>query len=80
MSIEYYLICKKHKELVWCCSDGFSGPVLQCDRTLAAFVITHRNCSISIIDEYEKEEMEETGKYRCCHDENWQDILSYEND
>ena len=53
MSVEFYLVCHKHKERLWVCSDGLSGPLTQLsdNRTLAAFIITHRNCELSVIDE-----------------------------
>ena len=74
MSVEYYLVCHKHKEKVWACSDGFSGPLLQCDRSLAAFVITHRNCNIAIIDEHN----EECDNYTEWHNGDWNELLNYE--
>jgi len=51
MSVDYTLVCHDHHEKVSICSDGLSGPMLQCDRSLAAFVITHRKCSLSVADE-----------------------------
>lgn len=51
MSVDYKLVCHKHKESVSICSDGFSGPLLQCDRSLAYFCITHRMCDLMIAEE-----------------------------
>ena len=51
MSVDYELVCHRHKEKVSICSDGFSGPLLQCDKSLSKFCITHRNCDIRIISE-----------------------------
>jgi len=51
MSVDYALVCGDHKEKARICSDGVSGPLLQCDRSLAAFVITHRKCSLLVFDE-----------------------------
>jgi len=51
MSTDYSLYCKAHNESVSVCSDGLSGPMLQCDKSLAMFVITHRNCELTVFDE-----------------------------
>ena len=42
MSVDYDLVCHECKERVALCSDGFSGPLTQCNRSMAAFAITHR--------------------------------------
>lgn len=76
MSVKYYLVCHKHKEKIWTCSDGFSGPRNQLtgNRTLAAFIITHRECDIRIIDEYN----EECEEYKEWSELEWEEMLNYE--
>jgi len=73
MSVEYYLICHKHKEIVHVCSDGLSGPQLQCDKSLAAFSIQHNKCQINIIDEND----ESCDTYKEWHKNNWKELLTY---
>jgi len=51
MSVDYCLYCKKHNESVSVCSDGLSGPLLQCDKSLAMFVITHSLCELTVFDD-----------------------------
>lgn len=53
MSVDYELVCHKHRERVSLCTDGMSGPMLHCDKSLAAFSITHRGCCLSVIDEHD---------------------------
>ena len=53
MSTDYELVCNKHKEKVDICSDGMSGPQMGCDRSLAAFSITHSRCSLNITCEHD---------------------------
>lgn len=85
MSTEFYVVCEKHKHISWACSDGFSGPMLQCGWYMAGFLISHRNCSLSVIDEHEldnildnsgAEEIEEI--YLEWNKENWKQIMTYE--
>ena len=80
MSTDYDIICKEHKELVSCCSDGFSGPLLQCDKSLAAFSITHRDCALNIIDEHMSGALRDAGqfKYLEWHKGNWESLLCYD--
>ena len=52
MSIEYYLKCDTHKEYCHCSSNGLSGPLNQVDRSFPHFIITHRGCELSVIDEH----------------------------
>jgi len=77
MSTEYYLACDQHRELVWACSDGLSGPLLQCDRTFAAFVVTHMKCALNVVSEHEVD-APPFDDYRQCHDETWEAILDYD--
>ena len=77
MSVEYYIVCNKHKEYVHVCSDGGRGPLLQCDRSLAAFLITHRHCDLNVINEDEEEELE---SYKEWDLENWRESLRYDLD
>jgi hypothetical protein len=76
VSVEYYLLCEKHKQYVHACSDGFSGPLLQCDKSLAYFVITHRGCAITIINEHVEEDLVE---YIRVTNQNKDSLFSYEN-
>jgi hypothetical protein len=74
MSVEYYIFCETHNQSVSICSDGLSGPLLQCDRSLAAFVITHRNCKLTILDEH-NEEHEDRLEWDKT---NWKQLINYE--
>jgi len=74
MSVDYDIACHVHKERVSICSDGMSGPLLQCDRSLAAFIVTHRNCILGIIDEHD----ESCGDYKEWGKRNWEKFLKYE--
>jgi len=74
MSVEYYLACHDHKDKVWTCSDGISGPMNQCDWSLAGFVVTHRNCQLSVIDEHN----EDCDDYTKWDEEDWQSLLTYD--
>ena len=74
MSVEYDLFCKKHNERVWTCSDGFSGPLLQCDRSLAAFVITHRHCELTVLDEHNDDHLDA----KEWDLSNYMDLFNYE--
>ena len=74
MSVEYYIFCEKHNQHVWTCSDGLSGPLLQCDRSLAAFIITHRNCKLSVFDEHDETH---EGSFEWSK-VNWKYMLNYE--
>lgn len=78
MSVEYYLACHAHKEMVHVCSDGFSGPQLQCDRSLAAFVITHRSCNVSIEDEHHVIDDPKYETYKEWRGETWKALLNYD--
>jgi hypothetical protein len=51
VSVDYKLVCHEHEESVDICTDGFGGPKLFCDKTLAYFCITHRNCSLMVAEE-----------------------------
>ncbi len=77
MSVEYFLVCHKHESSVWTCSDGFSGPQLQCDRSFAAFVITHQGCDIKIVDENHFIDDPKYEKYTEWNKENWPKLLRY---
>jgi len=74
MSVDYDLVCHNHKEKVDLCSDGFSGPLTQCDRSMAAFSITHRHCNLNIIDEHN----ENFDDYIEWNKGNWEDKLIYD--
>jgi len=74
MSVDYDLVCHECKERVALCSDGFSGPLTQCDRSMAAFAITHRQCSLDIIDE----NCDDFDDYKDWDITNWKELLSYE--
>ena len=76
MSVEYYLVCHKHKDKFWTCSDGMSGPVNQLDssKKLASFLITHRNCDLNIIDEHD----ESCDDYRDADEMKWDDLIRYD--
>ena len=74
MSVDYDLACHKHKELVALCSDGYSGPMTQCDWSLAGFSITHRKCDLNIIDEHN----EDCDDYKRWYNANWKELLSYD--
>ena len=74
MSVDYDLACHKCKERVSICSDGFSGPLMQSDKSLAAFTIHHRNCALSVISE----SVEDFDDYRWWDLANWKDTFSYE--
>lgn len=76
MSVDYSLVCHKHKEQVDVCSDGLSGPLLQCDRSLAAFCITHRNCELNIVAEYE----DAFEQYKTWNKATWKILLDYEKE
>ena len=75
MSVEYELVCHRHKERFWVCSDGVSGPVNQLDnnKKLAAFIITHRKCDLHVIDEFN----EVCDDYRQADDVEWDKLLVY---
>ena len=74
MSVDYDICCHAHKERVSICSDGVSGPLLQCDRSLAAFIITHRACDLCVIDEHN----ESHDDYKEWGLRNWEELLRYE--
>jgi hypothetical protein len=74
MSVDYFLVCHKHKEKVYTCSDGLSGPLLQCDRSLASFCITHRDCNLRIVDE----DVDRVCKYEEWDGTNWKSLLTYD--
>ena len=74
MSVDYDLVCRKHKEKVGLCSDGLSGPITQCDRSMAAFSITHRGCELSIVTEQD-DSVDKFDDWLLC---NWEDKLNYE--
>lgn len=78
MSVDYDLVCHRHKEKMLVCSDGFSGPLTQLTgtRTLAAFIITHRNCDLSVIDEH----IEDYDDYTDWDEIDWQDLITYDYD
>ena len=72
MSTEYYLVCHKHKAKFWTCSDGFSGPVnqLNSSKTLAAFIVAHKDCGLNVIDEHD----EMCDDYIDSDELDWRDI------
>ena len=74
MSVEYYLVCKKHSERTWVCSDGMSGPLPQNERASSAFIITHRNCDLAVIDEND----EGHDNYVEWENSNWSSRLRYD--
>ena len=53
MSVDYTLVCERHRVAVDICTDGLSGPMLNCDKRLATFCVTHRNCDLRISDEHD---------------------------
>ena len=75
MSVEYYLVCHKHKSKFWTCSDGFSGPVNQLDssKKLASFIITHKCCDLNVIDENN----DDCDDYESADELDWKDIVKY---
>ena len=73
MSVDYELVCHKHKERVSICSDGLSGPLLQCDRSLSAFSITHRKCDLNIIHE----DNDSCDEYLEWNLKNWEERINY---
>jgi len=77
MSVEYNLVCHKHREMVWTCSDGFSGPQLQCDRSLAAFVITHQSCDLKVVDEHHVIDDPKYESYQEWSRLEWKKLLHY---
>ena len=77
MSTEYYLVCNKHKHKVHVCSDGLSGPMNQCDWSLAYFLITNRDCELRLIDEHEEEE-QPFCDYIEFDEENKKDLIDYD--
>ena len=74
MSVDYDIVCHAHKERVPICSDGFSGPLLQCDKSLAAFTICHRLCSLDVISE----NIDDFDDYSEWHISNWKDKFHYD--
>ncbi len=76
MSVDYDLVCHKHRDRVSICSDGCSGPLLQCDKSLAAFVITHEKCVLAVLNEHN----EDFHDYREFDSQNWKDCLDYSID
>lgn len=73
MSVDYDLVCHKHKQRVSLCSDGLSGVQPQCDKATAAFSITHRECDLNVIDEHN----ENCDDYREWRQDNWKGFLNY---
>ena len=73
MSVDYDLFCKKHNERVGICSDGLSGPLLQCDRSLAAFIITHATCKLVVLEEGSDRHEDATE----WDESNWEKLLRY---
>lgn len=73
MSVDYDLVCHVHQEKVSICSDGMSGPLLQCDRSLAAFAITHRDCDLNVIDEHNRG----CGNYKEWDESNYKSLMRY---
>jgi len=73
MSVEYNLVCHKHKEQVWVCSDGISGPMLQCGWEAAGFMITHRDCDLNVIDEND----DSCEDYKQWEKGSWKELLNY---
>ena len=67
MSVDYKLVCHNHEESVSICSDGFSGPLLQVDKALSHFCITHRGCDLMVAEEqsYAFDEYDEWTKENC---------------
>lgn len=53
MSTDYELVCKKHKHRCDISTDGMSGPMLNCGKSLAFFVVTHCNCDLVIMSEHQ---------------------------
>jgi len=74
MSVEYYLYCESHNQSVWVCSDGLSGPLLQGDKSLAAFIIAHRNCKLSVFDE-NSDDPEDVLEWDTA---NWKELFNHE--
>jgi hypothetical protein len=75
MSVDYDLVCHKHKECVSLCSDGMSGPLTNCDKSMAAFAITHRDCDLKVLDEHQMELCEDYEEWGL---NNWKDNLKYD--
>ena len=73
MSVDYDLVCHKHKEKVDLCSDGFSGPQTQCDRSMPAFAITHKKCELSIVSEHD----DTIDDYKEWNISNYKELLTY---
>ena len=74
MSVDYDLVCHKHKEKTLLCSVGFSGPQSQCGKGMAAFTITHRNCNLSVIDEHN----DDCDEYIEWEDDNYRDLVDFD--
>lgn len=70
MSVDFELICHKHKHRVSVCCDGISGPQPNGTKELAAFVVTHSNCSLNVIDEH----CESFDEYLEWAAGNWRDL------
>ena len=74
MSTDYDLVCHKHKEKVAICSVGISGPMTQCDWSLAGFSITHRSCDLNLVDEHD----DSVDEYSEWDKANWKDKVHYD--
>ena len=74
MSVDYDLVCHNHKHKVMICSDGFSGPLAQGNKSMAAFAITHRDCHIAIIDEHN----EDCDSYKEWDLGNYKELMNYD--
>ena len=78
MSTDYHLFCGKCNEIVDISTDGMSGPMLNCDWSLAYFVVTHRHCELEILSEHEYDpEDEPFVNTKEWNKENKKDLLDY---
>lgn len=53
MSTHYFLVCDKHKELMFAATNRGSHTAGGADAILGPFVYAHRDCSIRIADEFD---------------------------
>ena len=76
MSTDYELVCKKHKHRCDISTDGMSGPMLNCDKALPFFVVTHSNCELTVMNEHQLDH-EEYDDYVEWFASNRNELLDY---
>jgi hypothetical protein len=77
MSVDFELVCKKHKARCDISTDGMSGPMFNCDKALPFFCVTHQLCDIRIMSEHELDN-KEYDKYTVWTNENRRELLDYD--